>query len=510
MTSLWLENRGRAAAPMRQADDLEGSRFDHVVVGAGITGMVTAVLLARVGGSVAVLEARHLGAVTTGHTTGKVSLLQGTRLSTIARRHDDAVVAAYVDANREGMQWLLRFCADHDIPVDRETALTYATGEDDADTVVAEHRAARAAGLDVEIVGDTDLPFDVAAAVSLPDQAQFDPMPVLDALADDLRAHGGVLVEGVRVHGTGSPFPGLPGVLPRGDVTVRTDRGRVRAATMTLATGAPTLDRGAHFARLTAQRSYGAVFSLDDERIPRSMSLAAGSPSVSLRYAWRPSPDGSERVLMVGGFGHETGRTSSERSHTDDLIRWTRSTFPGAELRNLWSAQDYSSVDELPVVGPVIPGDDRILVATGFAKWGMTNGAAAALACSGRILGADMPWATVYRSWRPSQVTSVASAAQMNASVARHMVTGWASALGRTADRTPSADGDATVGRAGVRPVGRCRVDGTESTVTPVCTHLGGILHWNDAEQSWDCPLHGSRFGPDGDVLEGPATRHLP
>lgn len=510
MTSLWLENRGRAAAPMRQADDLEGSRFDHVVVGAGITGMVTAVLLARAGGSVAVLEARHLGAVTTGHTTGKVSLLQGTRLSTIARRHDDAVVAAYVDANREGMQWLLRFCADHDIPVDRETALTYATGEDDADTVVAEHRAARAAGLDVEIVGDTDLPFDVAAAVSLPDQAQFDPMPVLDALADDLRAHGGVLVEGVRVHGTGSPFPGLPGVLPRGDVTIRTERGRVRAATMTLATGAPTLDRGAHFARLTAQRSYGAVFSLDDERIPRSMSLAAGSPSVSLRYAWRPSPDGSERVLMVGGFGHETGRTSSERSHTDDLIRWTRSTFPGAELRNLWSAQDYSSVDELPVVGPVIPGDDRILVATGFAKWGMTNGAAAALACSGRILGADMPWATVYRSWRPSQVTSVASAAQMNASVARHMVTGWASALGRTADRTPSADGDATVGRAGVRPVGRCRVDGTESTVTPVCTHLGGILHWNDAEQSWDCPLHGSRFGPDGDVLEGPATRHLP
>lgn len=510
MTSLWLENRARTAAPVRQADDLEGSRFDHVVVGAGITGMVVAVLLARAGASVAVLEARHLGAVTTGHTTGKVSLLQGTRLSTIARRHDSAIVTAYVDANREGMEWLLRFCAYHDIRVDRETALTYATDEDSADTVVAEHRAARAAGLDVEIVADTDLPFDVTAAVSLPDQAQFDPMPVLDALADDLRAHGGVLVEGVRVRGTGSPFPGLPGVLPRGDVTIRTDRGRVRAATMTLATGMPMLDRGAHFARLTAQRSYSAVFSLDDDRIPRSMSLAAGSPSVSLRYAWRPSPDGSERVLLVGGFGHETGRTSSERSHTDALIRWTRATFPGAEMRNLWSAQDYSSVDELPVVGPVIPGDDRILVATGFAKWGMTNGVAAALACSGRILGRSHPWATVYRSWRPSQVTSIASAAQMNASVARHMVTGWVGALGRSADRAPSADGDASVGRAGVRPVGRCRVDGTESTVTPVCTHLGGILHWNDTEKSWDCPLHGSRFGPDGDVLEGPATRHLP
>ncbi len=83
--------------------------------------MVTAVLVARAGASVAVLEARHLGAVTTGHTTGKVSLLQGTRLSTIARRHDSAVVAAYVDAKTGGMEWLLRFCADRDIPVDRET-----------------------------------------------------------------------------------------------------------------------------------------------------------------------------------------------------------------------------------------------------------------------------------------------------------------------------------------------------------------------------------------------------
>ncbi|MEH3156973.1 MAG: FAD-dependent oxidoreductase [Gordonia paraffinivorans] len=509
MTSPWLENRSCPATPVQVAD-LDGSRFDHVVVGAGITGMVTAVLLARAGVSVAVLEARHLGAVTTGHTTGKVSLLQGTRLSTIARRHDSATVAAYVDANREGMEWLLRFCADRDLPVDRETALTYATGEDAADIVLAEHRAARDAGLDVEIVADTDLPFDVAAAVALPDQAQFDPMPVLDALADDLRDHGGVLLEGVRVRGTGSPLPGLPGVLPRGDVTIRTDHGRVRAATMTLATGMPILDRGAHFARLTAQRSYGAVFALDDERIPRSMSLAAGSPSVSLRYAWRPSPHGSERALLVGGFGHETGRTSSERSHTDELIRWTRAAFPGAEMRTLWSAQDYSSVDELPVVGPIVPGDDRVLVATGFSKWGMTNGVAAALACSGRILGGHHPWAQVYRSWRPSQVTSVVSAAQINAQVAKHMVTGWAHAVTHSADRPSSADGDASVGRAGLRPVGRCRVDGAESNVTPVCTHLGGILHWNDSERTWDCPLHGSRFGPDGEVLEGPATRRLP
>ncbi|GAA2057446.1 FAD-dependent oxidoreductase [Williamsia deligens] len=510
MSSLWLENRPVAPHPGTEVADLTGSRYDHVVVGAGITGLVTGVLLARAGATVAVIEARTAGAVTTGHTTGKVSLLQGTRLSTIASRHDSAVVAAYVDANREGMEWLLRFCADAGIPVDRETAITYASDDKSADTVVAEHRAALEAGLDVQMVADTDLPFDVAAAVALPDQAQLDPMPVLDALAEDLRSHGGVLIEGVRVRGTGLPGLGIPGLPSTGDLTLRTDHGHVRAGSVTVATGMPILDRGAHFARLTAQRSYSAVFSLPDDQIPRSMSLAAGSPSVSLRYAWRPSPDGDERVLMVGGFGHETGRTGSERAHVEELIRWTRATFPGAELRSRWSAQDYSSVDELPVVGPVLPGESRVLVATGFSKWGMTNGVAAAIACSGRLLGGRHPWADVYRSWRPSQVTSVVSAAQMNAQVGMHMARGWVGALTRSVGPAPTADGDGRVGRDGVRPVGRCRVDGETTDVTPVCPHLGGILHWNAAEESWDCPLHGSRFDARGAVLEGPATRDLP
>ncbi|MGU3294866.1 FAD-dependent oxidoreductase [Williamsia sp. M5A3_1d] len=497
MTSLWMQDRSPDPTP----DLPHGARFDHVVVGAGITGLITAVLLARSGASVAVLEARHRGAVTTGNTTGKVSLLQGTRLSSIASHHGMGAVNDYVTANREGMEWLLRYCAERSVAVDRESAITYAAQARGAESVRSEYRVARDAGLDVSMRDDTELPFEVQAAVELPDQALLDPMPLLDALAEDLRSRGGTLVEGVRVTGASLVRPAVP---RSGDLTVATDRGHVTAGSVVVATGAPVLDRGAHFARLTAQRSYAGAFEID-EPMPRSMYLAADSPSVSLRYARRA--DGTT-YLLVGGFGHEVARGGSERSHVDDLLTWTRLNFPSARLHARWSAQDYSSIDQLPYVGPILPGIDRILVATGYAKWGMSNAAAAGLAMSAHLLGGDIPWARTFRSSRPSQALSLGSAASANASVGLHMARGWAKVV-TSADPGTPREGEASTGHRGGRPVAACTVEGVTHTVSPVCPHLYGIVEWNDAEKSWDCPLHGSRFTADGQVLEGPATSPL-
>lgn len=497
MTSLWLQDR----SPEPTTALARGARYDHVVIGAGITGLVTAVLLARSGATVAVLEARHRGAVTTGNTTGKVSLLQGTRLSSIASHHGMRAVNDYVAANREGMEWLLRYCADSGVDVDRESAITYAAGADGAKTVRSEFRVAREAGLDVALIDHTELPFAVQAAVELADQAQLDPMPLLDALADEVRRRGGTVIEGVRVTGTSLLRPALTS---RGDLTVSTDRGQVSGGSVVVATGSPILDRGAHFARLTAQRSYAGAFEID-EPMPRSMYLGADSPSVSLRYATRS--DGTT-YLLVGGFGHEVARGGSERSHVDDLLTWTRRTFPSARLHARWSAQDYSSFDQLPYVGPVLPGTDRVLVATGYAKWGMTNAVAAGLAMSAHLLGGDIDWARTFRNSRPSQALSLPSAASANASVGLHMARGWAKVVTSTDPGTPR-EGEARTGHRGGKPIAACTVEGATHTVSPVCPHLFGIVEWNDAEKSWDCPLHGSRFAADGAVLEGPATSPL-
>ncbi|GAA5144006.1 FAD-dependent oxidoreductase [Nocardioides marinquilinus] len=460
---------------------------DVVVVGAGLTGLTTALLLARAGRAVTVIEARQLGAGTTGGSTAKVSVLQGTRLSSIARKQPHDLVQAYADANLEGQAWLRRFCDDHGVEVEQRDAYTFAWSGHGADQVREEVRVARSVGLPVTWVDDPGLPFATAGAAHLPDQAQVDPIGVLEALAAEAERHGVRLVEGHRVQSVDGRRP----------LRVRSDLGEMTADVVVLATGMPILDRGGFFARMTAQRSYGLALRTDGPAVP-AMYLSADEPSRSLRDG-----DGGS-ALLVGGAGHPTGRAASPAEHLQALREWTAEHYPDAEETHAWSAQDYVPARELPFAGPIVPGQGRLLVTGGYAKWGMTNAVAAALAITGRLTGGHQTWARAFAPWR-HELRGAPSAVGTNVEVGARLVGGWVRPL--LAGSPELEEGDGVVRYDGVgTPVARSRVGGVEESVSAVCTHLGGVVRWNDAERSWDCPLHGSRFAVDGAVLEGAAT----
>lgn len=479
--SLWQERHVMSPLPAVELPE----RVDDLVVGAGLAGLVTGVLLAREGRKVAVVDARHPGAGTTGRTTAKVSLLQGTKLSRLLHRHPPEVARAYVEANRIAFDWLLGFCGRRDVPFQIRDAVTFAGSPDQTDAARAEFEAARDLGLGVRWYDDLAMPFAVHGAVVLPEQAQFDPVEVVDALAAELVEAGGTLHAGERL--TAAAIKGAVGGLPE----ARLESGaHVTADNIVLATGMPVLDRTLCFARLTAARSYLLAYS-GISGIDRMM-ITAGTPTHSLRDV--PNQDGG--LVLVGGAGHVVGRAESPRALLDELRGWVAEHFPGATETHAWSAQDYRTLDELPLAGTLAPSGNRIHVATGFDKWGMTTAVAAARRIASTILGGvTTPWP---ESGHPS-AGSLLRALALNLQVAGLLVSDWAEV------EIGGSTHDATVVRNRLVPT----VPGEHGGLVGVCTHLGGILRWNDVERTWDCPLHGSRFAPDGTVLEGPATKPL-
>ncbi|WP_067202277.1 FAD-dependent oxidoreductase [Microbacterium sp. XT11] len=480
-----------------------GARHDVVIVGAGFTGLCTGVMLAHAGLDVALIDTGDVANLTTGSNTGKLSLLQGSRLAQIRRHHSPTLVRAYVDANRDGMQWLLTFADSAGVPYTRRTDHSYAQGPAGLETVVDQYAAAKEAGLDVRLLSPAELPtaFPISAAVALADQATIDPVRVAQALARQFLAEGGTLHDRVRATGARA----LP------EPRVETTLGPLFGDHIVLATGTPILDRGLSFMKVRGQRSYCVSFRVPTASVDDTF-ISVDGPTRSVRPVAATDGPADTAQLIVGGNGHPVGRSDGETAAVDDLVAWTAEHFPGAEETHRWSAQDYESHNLIPFVGALPRGLGRIRFATGYAKWGLTNAPAAALRLTAEILGTR-------RGERPSWMTTIgtrltvpsdiARGAAEGARVAAAAASGWASAEARAVPVPRPKEGEGVVANRGGRPVGISTVDGVTRGVSAVCTHMGGVLDWNDAECTWDCPLHASRFAPDGRRLEGPALDDL-
>lgn len=208
------------------------------------------------------------------------------------------------------------------------------------------------------------------------------------------------------------------------------------------------------------------------------------------------------------GESHTTGEEPRTEGRYEALEAWLRAVFEVESLDYRWSARDYTTVDSVPYVGrsPLL---DRTLVATGFAKWGLSGGTAAALMLGDLIAGRDNPWLELFDARRVGDARAVGRLPKENVLVGGRWL---ADRLGRL---RPGALEHLGPGEAGVvevdgRAVGAYRhPDGRVEAVSVACSHMGCDVRWNGAERSWDCPCHGSRFATDGRVLDGPAVDPL-
>lgn len=470
-------------------------RVDVAIVGGGIVGATLALLLARDGARVALVEAGRLGGGTTGGTTAKVSAPQGLVHGRLARDAGEDRARAFADANAAALAWMRALVTTEELDCewrDRD-ALTYTASEERIDDLRAEAEVCARLGLPASMVGEVPGPTGAVAALRLADQAEMHPRRYVLGLADLAEAAGCTIAEGTRVCGIDA---GDPCVLHCDGTTLRADR-------VVLATLYPLLDRSLHIARVSVQRSYIVGVRAPDP--VGAMLYGIDDPMRSLRST--PLPDGHE-LILVGGEGHATGRETDTEQRYEALAATARDWYPEAPLLHRWSAQDVTSADELPYAEPILGGDGRIFAVTGLRKWGMTLGTAAAHHLADRFAGRPASHAAAFDHPRVPPVRAIAHAARENAGNGIRLVTGRLHP-GASSDELEPGQG-AVHGPPHRRVAAYRDDDGALHTHAATCTHLGCEVRFNEAERSWDCPCHASRFDArDGRVLTGPATRRL-
>ena len=486
-TSVW-----RATAPGTDYAALQGDvATDVLVIGGGITGLTTALLLAQQGRSVVLLEAERLGSGSTANSTGNLYVTVTEGLSTIAQRWGEDVARQVVDQRRDAIAFIEGLAAQGDTGFRRCAHLTWAIDEQHREQIIREFQALSKAGASVRL--DTSVPAPLPAPLGdvlvLQDQAQFQPQAYVNHLGQ-LAAQAGA-----RIHEQSRVIE-----LDHKTRRAATASGSVQAREIVLATHSP---KGFHLvqAEMPVHREYGIARPLTGADPGPGTFWIRGAEGLSVRTF----EAGGSRYLVCIGQEHKVGIHNAKASLMVLEAAADKHFGPGT-VSHRWSAQNYHSADGLPYLGRDASGS---FVATGFATDGLTWGTVCARVIAEQIAGRSPAFGERCKASRFAPVKGAKGMIEENVTTVKQLVKDYLTH--RQAQHLASlAPGDSAHVEAEGEAFAAWRSpDGELFAVSPICTHLGCKVHWNSVETSWDCPCHGSRFRVDGTVIEGPAIAPL-
>ncbi|MFA9479956.1 FAD-dependent oxidoreductase [Phycisphaerales bacterium AB-hyl4] len=490
----WEQRLRQQEYPTLEAD----THVDVVVVGAGITGLSTALRLQREGRRVAVLELNRIGSGTTGHSTGHLDAHVEPSLDNLIHQLGRAQARLVVESRLAAIDQVERNCRELSIDCDfqRIPAYYYCETAEGREQVTRELAAAQRLGLRSELRNGDPLPFTIELSLRLARQARFSPLAYVQGLAKAFVEADGLLFEQTRAEN----IEGRSGQT----CEVKTSGGIVTAHDVILAGHSPMLGLFSTEPRVYPQQSYVLGVRVADD-VPDALYWDTDEPYHYTRLAMSDEPD----LLIIGGEDHPTGSVDNEQASFNALEQYAYERYDVKQIEQRWSHELWVSADGLPYIGEV-PGMEGVQIATGFAGDGLTYGSLAGQLLSDAVLGKENPWAGIYT---PSRVRPLASAKKMTAGVlhiARHFV-GDRLAGGEVDSIEDVPPGEGRLVQINGEKLAVYRDDRDRvRAMSPVCQHRGCLVQWNNAERTWDCPCHGGRYDAQGRVIMGPPTSDLP
>ena len=475
MESLW-----RMSCPIEKREPLSQNRTaDIVVIGAGITGILTAYRLQKTGKEVVVLEKGRIAGGQTGGTTAKITSQHGLIYHRLITNLGEEKAGQYAKANEAAILEYERLIQQEKIDCDFEKTDAYVYSRN-LRRLAQEAGAAKKLGLSASLLQKPPLPVPAAGAVRFQNQAQFHPLKLIKGLCEKLTIYENTLVQSVEGH------------------LVQTEHGNVRAKKIIFACHYPFVNfPGMYFARMHQERSY--VLALKNADFPSGMWIGADQPS----YSFRRYHD----LLLFGGAGHRTGKNQAGGRY-DILRKKAREFFPASQEVCAWSAQDCIPAGGIPYIGPYSFSRPDWYVATGFQKWGMSTAMVAAMLLCDMLCSKESPYAEVFRPGRFS-VKEIPAVMREGKESASGLGKRFFQIPGANEKSLPAGHGGVVLSGTDKKAVYK-KHDASAAVVSPRCPHLGCQLEWNPDEKSWDCPCHGSRFDHRGKLLDGPAQQNLP
>ncbi len=491
MNSYWVDTTKRPEFPKLDKD----IDTDICIIGAGITGIMTAYMLLNKGFKITLIDKGEICSGVTENTTAKITSQHGLIYNYLEVTFGTEFAKLYLESNEKAIRTIEDIVKKENIDCDfmRTDNYIYTCTEEYLQRIKDEVETVNRLGLNAELIENTKLPFDIKLGIKFPNQAKFHPLKYLYKIVEILKEND------VQIYTNSKVVK----VEEKGDgYKVETEENEIDAKYVVMATHYPIKNfPGLHFLKMYQDRSY--VITIEPRsKITEGMYISAETPVASFRPI-------NEEFLIIGGSDHKTGENGVDIEVAyKSLETYAKEIYPSMKVKYRWATQDCVSLDKVPYIGNFSNIMPNIYIATGYKKWGMTTSHVAAEIIRDKILGKENKYEEIYKATRMQ--------ALKNYKEFGNMLRQSAYSLGINKIK-PSKykledlekDSGGVIEYEGKKVGVYKDKDGKIYAVEPYCKHLGCELTWNNLEKTWDCPCHGSRYDYKGKLITEPSVKDL-